>query len=88
MVVGSDHGAVDDLELVGRKLGLAQGTQGVLPQHGARPAPELPVDSGPLAKLFWQVPPGRTGPRDPKKCHLEQADDPQAGAHSDAELLG
>ena len=66
MVVGPDHGAVDHLELVGRKLRVVQGIQDVFPQPGERPAPELPIDGGPLAKLLWQVPPGRAGPRDPE----------------------
>ncbi len=66
MVVGPDHGAVDHLELVGRELRVVQGIQDVFPQPGERPAPELPIDGGPLAKLLWQVPLGRAGPRDPE----------------------
>ena len=66
MMMGTDHGAVDHLQLVWRNPRVVQRVEDILPQSGQGPAAELAVDRRPLAELFGQVAPRRTGSCDPE----------------------
>lgn len=66
LMMGPDHGAVYHLKGVWHGPALVQGVQDILPEPRQRPAPELAVDARPLAKLFRQIAPWRTGSGNPE----------------------
>jgi hypothetical protein len=57
--MGPDDGRVDHLHAVRFRTALRQSLEHRLPYPRKRPAPELPVDRRPLAKMLGQVPPLR-----------------------------
>ena len=72
-MMGADHGAIDHLKRVRDNPAFVQRLHDLLPQPRQGPAPELAVDAGPLAELFWQVTPRRTGARDPENAIQNKA---------------
>ena len=63
------------------KIGIVrQDFENALPHALLRPAPEAGVDGEPVAKLLWQITPGRTGPRDPQDRLDKQPIVPRRGA--------
>ena len=60
------HCAVDHLQCVRHGTAPVQCVNDVLPEPGQCPAPELPVNTRPLAELIGQVPPWGSGSGDPE----------------------
>lgn len=64
--MGANDGGIDHLDAVLTLPGLVQRPQQHVPHPTLGPAPELPVDRVPFAKVVVQVTPGRPRPRDPE----------------------
>ena len=63
------------------KIGIVrQDLEDAVPHALLRPAPEAGVDGEPVAKLLWQIAPGRTAPRDPQDRLDKQPIVPRRGA--------
>ena len=65
-MVSADHGAVDHLDRLRCGAAAAQRFEQEVPQPRPAPAQELTIDCVPLAKLFRQFAPRRSGARHPK----------------------
>ena len=61
-----DDGAVDHLQARVAAAAVIEGIQDQLPKSRKRPAPELPVDRRPFAKIIGQVAPRRPGTGNPR----------------------
>lgn len=65
-LVGADHSAVDHLQGVWLRPALVQRFKNVFPEPSQGPSSELPVNAGPFAELFRQIPQRRTSSCNPK----------------------
>lgn len=65
-MMGADHGAVDHLDRLGRSATVAQRFEQKVPHSRPAPAQELAIHRIPLAKLFGQIAPRRSGTRHPE----------------------
>ncbi len=65
-MVGADHCAVDHLDRLWRSATVAKGLEQKVPHSRPAPAQKLLIDRVPLAKLFGQIAPWRSGTRHPE----------------------
>ena len=72
-MVRANDGAVDHLKGVRDGPTLVQRFEYVFPKARQSPPSKLPVNAGPFAKLFRQVPPGWSGARDPENTIQNKA---------------
>lgn len=68
-----DHGAVDHLDAVWRCAAIIQSIEHQLLQSCQSPAPELAIDTRPLAELLRQITPGSTGASNPENAIEHEA---------------
>jgi hypothetical protein len=85
-VVCPDYCAVDHLQAGVAAPAVIEGFQHQLPQTRQRPAPELPVNRGPFAKVLMQIAPGNARPRNPENPIQNKPVVPRATATPGAAL--